>query len=177
MTRQKILSHNQRGSVLIVGLFTLALLSLLGAAATTTSRTDISVVGNLKVIQESFYNAEVALAEAEIYLDSLEDKSVLDDETPPGYYPQEEQPAWHALHWDDTDSMVVSLDSEAHVELFERMAARPRFVIEERAFFRDSLVQGKPPTGKYHFNVTGLGVGSNPNTISVLGSIMSRRYH
>ena len=60
--------HNSRGSVLIVGLFTLALLALLGAAAMSTSQTDITISGNTKTINEGFYAAEVGLAQGEIFL-------------------------------------------------------------------------------------------------------------
>ena len=50
--------NNEQGSVLIVSLLTLALLTLLGVAATTTTTSDMHVSGNEKSYKLAFYAAE-----------------------------------------------------------------------------------------------------------------------
>lgn len=57
--RLSVLS-NEQGSVLIVSLLTLALLTLLGVAATTTTTSDMHVSGNEKSYKLAFYAAEAA---------------------------------------------------------------------------------------------------------------------
>jgi len=51
---------NEQGSVLIVSLLTLALLTLIGVAATTTTTSDMHVAGNEKSYKLAFYGAEAA---------------------------------------------------------------------------------------------------------------------
>ncbi|MGD8513533.1 MAG: pilus assembly PilX N-terminal domain-containing protein [Deltaproteobacteria bacterium] len=59
---KKMLSmlNNEQGSVLIVSLLTLALLTLIGVAATTTTTSDMHVAGNEKSYKLAFYAAEAA---------------------------------------------------------------------------------------------------------------------
>ena len=52
--------NNEQGSVLIVSLLTLALLTLIGVAATTTTTSDMRVAGNEKSYKLAFYAAEAA---------------------------------------------------------------------------------------------------------------------
>jgi hypothetical protein len=51
---------NEQGSVLIASLLTLALLTLIGVAATTTTTSDMHVSGNEKSYKLAFYAAEAA---------------------------------------------------------------------------------------------------------------------
>jgi len=51
---------NEQGSVLIASLLTLALLTLIGVAATTTTTSDMHVAGNEKSYKLAFYAAEAA---------------------------------------------------------------------------------------------------------------------
>jgi len=61
--KEKCLLKNENGSVMVLALVMLALLTLLGIAATTTSTIEIQVAGNEKLYKENFYRAEAAVME------------------------------------------------------------------------------------------------------------------
>ncbi|MDH3652217.1 MAG: PilX N-terminal domain-containing pilus assembly protein, partial [Saprospiraceae bacterium] len=124
----RLLKHNSRGSVLIVGLFTLALLSLLGSAATTTSRTDVSITGNAKTLQEAFYAAEVGLAMGEMKVDE-EGHPLMYDET-------EDDWNWKMINWDDDSILMDDLDLP---NTLDHLYERPRYLIK-----RDRLDPNDP---------------------------------
>jgi hypothetical protein len=54
----KTSSKNEKGSVLLVALIMLALLSLIGVAATRTTSTELQIAGNEKFQKIAFYTAE-----------------------------------------------------------------------------------------------------------------------
>ena len=169
------LQQNQRGSVLVVGLFTLALLSLLGSAATTTSRTDVSITGNAKVLQEAFYAAEVSLTVAEMAVMNLESRDALSEHTIAGHYGPNDEYNWKSLEWDNTDSIEVA-ESE-FPNGFTHMAALPRYTIQVSTTDRDSLVDGiGTRQGGYKFSIHAKGTGSSMKTEAILQSVIIRRF-
>ena len=176
------LIHSSRGSVLIIGMFTLALLTLLGAAAISTSRTDISISGNMRVIQESFYAAEVGLTEGEQIVNQMKTEFE-HDTSKTGYYDKGKQDLL-AMDWDDGDSIKVQAS-----ELPQTMPNKdylPRFTIEKRHYIPDSLKLGKPPTGIHLYNITSRAMGSNPpcttcdeepRTTTILRTVFAERFN
>jgi Tfp pilus assembly protein PilX len=182
----RLLKHNRRGAVLIVGLFTLALLSLLGAAVTTTSRTDVSITGNAKTLQEAFYAAEVGLAMGEMRVADMNDRLGLND-LPAGFYVEKEKEGpldWAAHNWDDEDSVLMNaLDLPNGLDhLYER----PRYMIEQidkKKIPQDykvgrSIVHGTEQQASpvFWFNIYAKGTGSSSKTQSVLQSIFAPRF-
>jgi type IV pilus assembly protein PilX len=165
--------HNPRGSVLIVGLFTLALLALLGAAATSTSRTDVSIAGNMRVLQESFYASEVALTEGELWVDGMKTEFDL-DATNIGYYDEGKQDL-STMNWNRSDSIEVQ--ASVLPQSMDNTAAPPRFTIEKRDYIPDSLKLGKPPTGIHQYNITSQGTGSNRRTTTILRTVFAERFN
>ena len=63
LLKKNWLLKNENGSVMVLALIMLALLTLLGIAATTTSTIEIQVAGNEKLYKENFYRAEAAVME------------------------------------------------------------------------------------------------------------------
>lgn len=61
--KEKCLLRNESGSVMVLALIMLALLTLLGIAATTTSTIEIQVARNERLYKENFYRAEAAVME------------------------------------------------------------------------------------------------------------------
>jgi len=176
----RLLKHDRRGSVLIVGLFTLALLSLLGAAATTTSRTDVSITGNNKTLQEAFYAAEVGLAMGEMKIDQMDNMPQLKEEMPTSYYGIDKHPDWDEMSWDDEDSALM-----APFDLpngLDHLYELPRFTIEQLPLARvdrarDSIVlKGSEQTVRnIRFKIYAKGTGGSSKTRSVLQSIFVKR--
>ena len=58
------LLKNEEGSVLLVAIMILTLLTLIGFAATNTTSIEISISGNEKVYKQNFYMADGAVREA-----------------------------------------------------------------------------------------------------------------
>jgi type IV pilus assembly protein PilX len=166
---------NDRASVLVIGLLTLALLSLIGISATTTSRIEIEISGNDKAYKEAFFAAELGLTVAETTIEALPSRVALQEDTTAGHYGQGTQPPWDALKWDDTDSVKVPVaDIPSGLD---RIAAPPRYTIEQRTFRRDSLTVGiGVPTGVYLFNVLSRGSDSSDTGEVILQTIYAKRY-
>ena len=156
------------GAVLVVGLFTLALITLLGTASTTTSRTDVSISGNNRVLQESFYIAESALIVGEAKAIEITTGNTYPEIT--GFYETGKQNNWNILHWDEYDSFEFNIEDILPEK--NTAAASPRYTIERRALENDSMKLGSVPKGKHHFNITASASGSNISTKSVLRSIL-----
>jgi type IV pilus assembly protein PilX len=166
--------RNTQGTTLIIGLLTLVLLSLIGIAATTTSRMEVQITGNDKMYKEAFYAAEFGITQGETALEALLSRAELNEGSVAGHYAQDTRPALEALQWISTDSVqvpVASLPTELHV------AAPPNYTIAQRRFTRDSLVlHGTAPTGVYQFRVAARGVGSNPTAESIIETIYAKRF-
>ena len=168
--------HNSRGSVLIVGLFTLALLALLGAASMSTSRTDITISGNAKTINEGFYAAEVGLAHGEVF---LRDNTVAElDLKVPGHYNSKEKKALDlaTLTWTGADSIAVP--SSVMPDAMNTASKNPRYTIEDFRFIHDSLSAKKKDKKKGFtvYRVTAQGTGSHMRTTTVLRTIYKTRF-
>jgi hypothetical protein len=80
--KEKRLLKNEDGSVLVMALVMLVLLTLLGIAATRTSSIEIQVSGNERIYRENLYRAEAATMEAS---QQLEDVTPNPKENPPGW--------------------------------------------------------------------------------------------
>jgi type IV pilus assembly protein PilX len=166
---------NTRGATLVIGLLTLVLLSLIGLAATSTSRMEVQISGNDKLYKEAFYAAEFGVARGETVLEALLSRTDLNEDSVSGHYAQNTQPAWYDLDWTDTDSVQLAADS---IPTGMKVAVPPRYTIEQRTFTRDSLTTGiGVPTGVYQFNVSARGVGSSPNSEVVLETVYAKRFN
>ena len=69
--RIKKLLKNEEGSVLVISLIMLALLSLMGIAATNISTIEIQIAANNRTYMQNFYMAEAAAREAAQKIDGL----------------------------------------------------------------------------------------------------------
>jgi type IV pilus assembly protein PilX len=116
----KRLLTNEDGSVLVIAIIMLVLLTALGISATTTSTIEIQIAGNQRTYKQNLYRAEAAAMEcaqrienggSEIkdpssfptWLHNAEDDDLPDDITD--------------AEWDDTDSQT-SLDGSRFIVVF-----------------------------------------------------------
>lgn len=177
MRRKAFIIDNHRGSALIIGLLTLAVLSLIGTISTTTSSIEVQIAGNEKTYQEAFYASELGLSIGEMVVERILEREGFEETATVGHYGRKKQPNWHALAWDNTDSIVVANDDIP--DDFENIIADPpRYVVEERRFIPDSMVVGySAPTGIYQWNVTATGIGGASSSQAVLQTIYNKRYN
>jgi Tfp pilus assembly protein PilX len=174
MRSRALLLHNEAGVVLVFCLITLAVLTLIGVSTTTTSRWEGEISGNDKTYKEAFYAAEISLITGETVVNSLLNRTDLNEGTIPGRYVKGSQPAWKQLVWDNTYSAVVSPVPQG----LNHVAAPPRYTLEERDFRRDSLTIGiGVPTGVYLFTVKAQGTGANKSAEVLLESIYAKHYN
>ena len=169
--------RDSRGSVLVVGLFTLALLALLGAAAMSTSRTDITISGNAKTINEGFYAAEVSLSHGEVYLRDKGDPEL--DLTINGHYNSLEKKSLDLpnMQWNDNDS--IEIQSSKLPYAMKTASNNPRYTVEDFRFVRDDLRATDKKSKQKGFNlyrITAQGTGSHERTTTILRSIYKTRY-
>jgi type IV pilus assembly protein PilX len=166
--------RNSQGATLIIGLLTLVLLSLIGIAATTTSRMEVQIAGNDKMYKEAFYAAEFGITRGEAAVEALLSRAEFNETSVVGHYAQGARPALGDLEWDSSDSIQVPV---ADLPDALRVAAPPNYAVVQRRFDTDSLkLSGKPPTGIYQFRVASRGVGSNPTAESIIETIYAKRF-
>jgi Tfp pilus assembly protein PilX len=171
------ITNNRRGSALIIGLLTLAVLSLIGTISTTTSSIEVQIAGNEKTYQEAFYASELGLSVGEMVVERLLAREEFDETNTVGHYGAKKQPKWKDLTWDNNDSISIAVD-EIPYDFAQIIADLPRYVVEERRFIPDSLVVGYgAPTGIYQFNVTATGTGGVLTSQAVLQTIYAKRYN
>jgi type IV pilus assembly protein PilX len=166
--------RNSQGATLVIGLLTLVLLSLIGIAATTTSRTEVQITGNDKMYKEAFYAAELGLTQGEAALEALLSRAAFNEASIVGHYAQGDRPALGDLQWNSADSVQVPV---ANLPSDFKITVPPNYTLSERRFTPDSFVEGiGVPTGVYQFRVASRGVGSNPTAGSIVESIYAKRF-
>jgi type IV pilus assembly protein PilX len=163
---------NERGSTLVVGVLTLVILSLLGVAATTTSRIEVEIAGNDRAVKQAFYAAEFGLTSGEAVVESASNRLDLKDGVIKGHYGQTNHPDWHV--WNEENSVKLSTIPDG----LGKMAALPRYTVAQVRYRRDSLTIGIGVTsGIYRFNVTGHGTGNNDTSAAVVRSVYVKRFN
>jgi len=113
---------SQRGSVLVIGMLLLLMMTLLGLVTTTETRTDARITSNNLDRAIAFQAAEAALRDAESKLNEPNPAEALGGEA--GFYSQEEEPSSNYASWDDTNSYAYQTEIPG-------VAERPRYVIDQ----------------------------------------------
>lgn len=176
MPRRNSHRRHEKGSVLAIGMLTLAILSLIGVAATTTSSIEAEISGNDRVHKEAFFAGELALATGERVIQKLTRRYDFKEDGTAGHYGEDEMPPLSNLLWDDTDSVEVKL-SDLPDGLDYVAPNLPHYTLEQRFQKRDNLTVGiGVPTSIYYFNVNAQGRGSHKNADAVLRSVYAKRF-
>ncbi len=172
----------QRGSILVISLLLLLVLSLLGTLATTNSRIESQISTNDKTYKDAFVAAEYALVMGEMRVErefrtdvALEMQAA--DSPADGLYGRGERPAWANLHWDalspgtqgGAEALAIARIPEGMASIHnatnqERML--PRYTLEPMAPLRYNLRIGTGvPTNVSRFAVTARGIGATDNAL------------
>ena len=164
---------NEDGSVLIVALIILMVVSLLGVAGMRSSTTEENMTGHWKSRNIAFQAAEVALRAGEDRIESAASRSALDDGG--GWYLMEGEAApdyTDASNWTTTSSAQIASS-------LDQVTQQPRYIIK---YMGDTGSQGLSPGGGGAgvtvdlFTVTAIGYGSSPGTRVVLQSTYARDF-
>lgn len=167
---------DEKGSVLAIGMLTLAILSLIGVAATTSSSIEAEISGNDRVHKEAFFAGELGLSTGERVIQKLSRRYDFNEAATIGHYGEDEMPPLSSLKWDNTDAVKVAV-AEIPAGLDYVANQPPHYTLEQRFQKRDNLTIGiGVPTSIYYFNVNAQGRGSHRNADVVLRSIYAKRF-
>jgi len=171
---------NQRGSILIVSLMILVVLTMIGVSSMTTSSLQERMAGNFRDRQIAFQAAEMTLAYAEEFArNNINSPSVFNGTN--GYYSTYNGPtnlsAFDASWWTTTGSQALPTT-------IPQVRTQPRFVIEYRGDIgeKEGTSIGLSGYGESsgggaisNFRVTVRATGLSDNTMVILQSNYGKR--
>ncbi|AMN47267.1 type IV pilus assembly protein PilX [Steroidobacter denitrificans] len=179
MNRSTILSTSptsQQGTVLVVSLLVLLVMTILALSASQATRMQERMAGATRDMDVAFQASEAGLRNSEEMLDQL---SVQPDPcSSPGcqVYQIDVLPAdlrYLDKNWWDSHGRIF-MEGEDNLDIVHE---QPQAVVEELAFVPDSLTVGQgAPTGKTYYRVTSRGFGATDKAESVLQSTYTRRF-
>lgn len=172
---KSLLPTGQRGSVLIISLIFLMLLTLIGITAMQTSTLQERMAGNTRGVNTALQAAEAALREGELYLQQANvgpfDGSIngLYQEAAVGTVRLWENPA---TVWAPRKGLVATVSDVAHVD-----ANQPELIIEELRPYPTpggSLASDEPSDEGAYYRVTTRGYAANRATMVMLQTTFKR---
>lgn len=149
MKTQIKLVNKQCGSVLIISLVIMVVLTILGVSGMRTAVLEEKMAGNMRDSQLAFQAAEATLKQAEQYIDENIVSIVnFDTDGSDGLYSTDIYQPWNNIAWDSSDSLeYTDFDSDYSVK------ASPRFIIQH-------LVSQKNDIDDLNLNNYGQGTGA-----------------
>ena len=151
---QNIKFKHQRGSILIVSLMILVVLTMIGVSSMSTSSLQERMAGNFRDRQIAFQAAEMTLAYAEEFArNNINSASIFNDTN--GYYSSYNGPtnlsAFNTSWWTNTGSQALPTT-------ITQVRTQPRFIIEYRGDIGE--------TEGTSVNLSGYGESAGGGTIS-----------
>ncbi len=153
---QQSLRHRQHGTVLVIGLILLLLMTLIGVTAIQTTSLDERMAGNARDRNLAFQAAEAALREAEQNVTKTSTPDLLPKLTEVKPDPQQD------TAWDNYQTYTGTIQDVIN---------KPTYVIEKLADLSSAL-EFKDVSGLYR--VTSRGQGSTATAVVVLQTTIGR---
>jgi len=171
--------RKQQGSVLIISLVIMLVLTILGVSGMKTSLLEEKMAGNLRDGQLAFQAAEAALKQAEHYIDdNIVSIANFDNDGSDGLYDKSIARPWETINWDNNDSLEYSgFDSTYSI------STPPRFIIQHLVsqannldeLNLDNYGQGTGAGRIEMFLITARATGSAGNSTVTLQSTYGKR--
>jgi len=169
----------QQGSVLIISLVIMVVLTILGVSGMKTSMLEEKMAGNMRDTQFAFQAAEATLKQAEQYIDqNIVSISSFDTDGSDGLYDKTEQRPWETINWDSSDSIEYSsFDTNYSI------TTPPRFIVQHLVsqtsnideLNLDNYGQGTGAGRVDMFLITARAPGSSGNSVVTLQSTYGKR--
>ena len=172
-------TQHQSGSVLIISLIVMLVLTILGVSGMKTAVLEEKMAGNVRDSQLAFQAAEATLREAEQYIgDNIVSLTAFDTDGTDGLYDESQQRLWNNINWDSNDSIEYSSFNTSYA-----VKAPPRFIIEHLTTQQDNLDtlnldnygQGTGAGRIELFLITARATGSSGNNVVLLQSTFGKR--
>lgn len=172
----------QRGSVLIVSLLILLIMTLLGITAMSTTTLEEKMAGNIRDKNIAFQAAEAALrdGEADVIGNNIPESSFVAACTGGLCLPAAvgSPPQWEVVDWGTSGTTSRRYGSATGTAALTGVGQAPRYIIELLRDIPDpngSLTTGiNAPKTKTAFRVTALGYGANATTTVRLQVVVVR---
>ena len=174
---QKI--QKQSGSVLIISLIVMLVLTILGVSGMKSSILEEKMAGNMRDSQLAFQAAEATLKEAEQYINNnIVSINNFDSDGSDGLYDKSTQRLWDNISWDSSDSLEHSdFDSDYAIN------SPPRYIIQHLAtqvndvdeLNLDNYGQGTGAGRIEMFLITARATGSSGNSVVMLQTTYGKR--
>jgi type IV pilus assembly protein PilX len=171
--------HKQSGSVLIISLIVMLVLTILGVSGMKSSVLEEKMAGNMRDSQLAFQAAEATLRQAEQYIENnIVSTASFDTDGSDGLYDKSQPKLWNNIDWTGDDSLEFSdFTSSASVN------TAPRFIIEHLASQQnnvdslnlDNYGQGTGAGRVEMFLITARATGNSGNTVVMLQSTYGKR--
>lgn len=173
------LHSRQQGSVLIISLVIMVVLTILGVSGMKTSLLEEKMAGNLKDTQLAFQAAEATLKQAEQYIEqNVVSISSFDNDGSDGLYDKSTERPWESINWNNSDSIEYSdFDSTYSVN------SPPRFIVQHLVsqtnnideLNLDNYGQGTGAGRVEMFLITARATGSSGKSVVTLQSTYGKR--
>ena len=172
----------QRGSILIVSLMILVVLTMIGVSSMTTSSLQERMAGNFRDRQIAFQSAEFALAYAEDFAKtSINSASIFTNNN--GYYAKYDGPT-NLNVFDSTETWWTGTNSRVLPTAITQVRTQPRYIIEYRGDIGEDegtsinvSGYGQSSGGGLisNFRITVRATGLSDNTVVILQSNYGKR--
>jgi len=169
----------QSGSVLIISLIIMVVLTILGVSGMKSAVLEEKMAGNLRDSQLAFQAAEATLREAEQFIDNnIVSTTNFDTNGSDGLYAKSPGKLWDQINWDSNDSLEF-----ANFSSNSAINTSPRYIIQHVAtqinnideLNMDNYGQGTGAGRVEMFLITARATGNSGNTVVMLQSTYGKR--
>ena len=177
--QQHSLHNSQQGSVLIISLVIMVVLTILGVSGMRTTLLEEKMAGNMRDSQLAFQAAEATLKQAEHYIEqNVVSISSFDNDGSDGLYDKSTERPWESINWDDADSIEHSnFDTNYSIN------TPPRFIVQHLVsqtsnideLNLDNYGQGTGAGRVEMFLITARATGSSGSSVVTLQSTYGKR--
>ena len=158
MMRRNYKINSEDGSVLVIALVMLVLLSLLGISASRTAEVEIGIAGNENTFRQNLYRSEGAAMAGVQMLENETDPDALKNLTPIWLHPSLPDPnIGSATNWDPGNSNQAIDANSRYLSVYRGIAPG------------SSLDIGATPTTLHQFSIYGRAVKNNGEAIIEIG--------
>lgn len=176
----------QKGTVLIVSLIFLLILTLLGVSSIRNTTLEERMAGNFRSSTAAFQASESALRAGETWLDTnFNVRPVPQNNGGNGIWvfnAPDPVAGTSKAWWKEANDAWWTASARVYGHNLSFVSGKnldpPLYLVEEVGLVKDSLNLGQPKdeSGQYFYQVTARGTGVNTNTVVLLRSTYARRY-
>lgn len=182
-------ANKQKGTVLIISLIMLVVLTVLGLSAMRSTSLEETMAGNMRSENVAFQAAEAGLRAGEAWLSGINSKPIPDAAGTSGIWlldapdtTDNDQPWWREQTgaWWSTQGRPFTTTEADYLEYIagKDLGVQPRFIIEERGVVKDTLSVGQQQDmiGLDFYQVTARGLDMTERSEVLVRSTFARRF-